>query len=104
MTAGGSPTCSSSRRYDEMGEPRQVVPVMLVVAAFSRHAELLDIARRQLEDRYGPIALAGDPYEFNQTGYYAPTMGAGLRKQFFAFRDFVMPDQLAAIKLTTNQM
>src|ERR1700683_104551 len=87
-----------------MGETRQCVPVMLVVAAFSRHADLLDIARRQLADRYGPVALASDPYEFNQTGYYAPTMGTGLRKQFFAFRDFVVPDQFASIKLTTNEL
>ncbi len=87
-----------------MGEPRQCVPVMLVVAAFSRHAELLEIARQGLENWYGPVALASPPYEFNQTEYYAPTMGTGLRKQFFAFADFVMPDQFASIKLATNEM
>jgi Domain of unknown function (DUF4416) len=87
-----------------MGETRQREPVMLVVAAFSRHAELLELGRRHLEDRYGPVALASEPYEFNQTGYYAPTMGMELRKQFFAFRDFVMPDQLASIKLAANEL
>lgn len=87
-----------------MGEPRRCVPVMLVVAAFSRYLELLELARKHLEDRYGPVALASPPYDFNQTGYYAPSMGTGLRKQLFAFRDFVMPDQLASIKLATNDM
>jgi hypothetical protein len=87
-----------------MGEPRQPVPVMLVVAAFSRHPEALAWARQRLQERFGPVALASTPFDFIQTAYYQPTMGAGLQKQFLAFREFIPADRLADIKLATNEL
>jgi hypothetical protein len=85
-----------------MADPRPVDPVLLIVAAFSRHPEALRWARERLEQTFGPIALASEPFDFIQTDYYARTMGVGLRKQFFAFRDLIAPDRLAEIKLITN--
>ncbi|OAI51377.1 hypothetical protein AYO44_00785 [Planctomycetaceae bacterium SCGC AG-212-F19] len=87
-----------------MGEPRQPVPVMLVVAAFSRHPEVLAWATQRLEERFGTVALASTPFAFNQTAYYQPTMGAELQKQFMAFRELIAPDWLAEIKLATNKL
>jgi hypothetical protein len=77
---------------------------MLVVAAFSRHPEALSWARQRLEQCYGPAVLASREYDFSQTEYYEPTMGAGLHKQFFAFRDLIAPETLAPIKLATNNL
>jgi hypothetical protein len=79
-------------------------PVLLIAAAFSRHAEALDWGRRELERHFGPVGLTSLPYEFNQTRYYEPSMGSGLRKCFFAFRELVAPERLAAIKLLTNEL
>ena len=87
-----------------MGEPRLHEPVALVIAAFSRHSEALAWARQRLEGCFGPIALASQPFEFRQTDYYAPTMGQGLQKQFFAFGNLVQPESLADFKLTTNAL
>jgi hypothetical protein len=87
-----------------MAEPRPVVPVLLVVAAFSRHPDALEWARGRLEAAYGPVGLPSPPFPFNQTAYYEATMGAGLRKQFLAFRDLIDPANLAAIKLHTNAL
>jgi hypothetical protein len=85
-----------------MADPRPVDPVLLIIAAFSRHSEVLGWARQRLEQTFGPIALASDPFDFVQTEYYQRTMGSGLRKQFFAFRDLIAPERLAEIKLITN--
>ena len=55
-----------------------------------------------MERVYGPVALASPPFDFHHTAYYEPTMGPGLRKCLFAFRDLVAPDCLPAVKLHTN--
>jgi hypothetical protein len=87
-----------------MAEPRPPLPVLLVVAAFSRHANAVAWARQRLEREFGPVGLAGEPFPFDQTAYYGPTMGADLRKQLLAFRDLVAPERLAEIKLRTNAL
>jgi hypothetical protein len=86
-----------------MAEPQLPVPVLLVVAAFSRHPEALAWAHQRLEREYGPILRAGDPFDFHHTSYYEPTMGAGLRKQLFAFK-LVAADCLPGVKLRSNAL
>jgi hypothetical protein len=87
-----------------MAEPRPVAPVLLVVAAFSRHAAALAWAGDRLEAAYGPTALACPPFDFNQTAYYEATMGPGLRKTFFAFQTLAPADCLPDVKRHTNAL
>jgi hypothetical protein len=87
-----------------MGEPLQPPPVLLVIAAFSRHLDALALARQWLEHAYGPIALTSPLYEFNQTRYYEEAMGPNLRKQLFAFQELVAEDCLPEVKLLTNAL
>jgi hypothetical protein len=87
-----------------MGELRSHPPVLLVVAAFSRHDAALLWARGKLQELYGPIALASELFPFQQTSYYESEMGPALRKQFLAFRDLIAPERLAPIKLQTNRL
>jgi hypothetical protein len=87
-----------------MAFPRPVVPSLLVVAAFSRHADALAWARERLQETYGPIALASEKFSFHQTDYYRVSMGTDLRKQFLAFQKLVATDSLATIKLHTNRL
>jgi hypothetical protein len=87
-----------------MAEPCLPAPVLLVVAAFSRHPAALAWARARLEREYGPILRAGEPFAFHHTGYYEPTMGPGLRKQLLAFGRLVGADCLPAIKLRSNEL
>jgi hypothetical protein len=87
-----------------VAEPRLPEPALLVVAAFSRHAEALAWARERLGQAFGPVALASVPFDFNQTRYYEAAMGPDLRKQFFAFHDLVAADCLAPVKLRTNAL
>jgi hypothetical protein len=87
-----------------MADPRQPSPVLLVIAAFSRHADALAWARQRLEALYGPVALTSPDYEFRQTDYYQASMGPHLRKQFLAFRNLIDPTRLADLKLQTNAL
>ena len=85
-----------------MGELRQVEPVLLLAAAFSRHAAALDWARERLASAWGPVALESAHFEFEETDYYRPTMGAGIRKCFWAFEPMLDPAELAQRKLEAN--
>ncbi len=80
------------------------MPVLLVVAAFSRHDDALRWGRERLEETCGPVGLASEPFLFNQTHYYEATMGSDLRKQFLAFERLVPPDCLPDVKLRTNAL
>ena len=87
-----------------MADPRTPVQVMLIVAAFSRHADALAWAGAQLVDHFGPLASLSPAFPFDQTSYYEPTMGSGLRKQLLAFRDLIGAEDLPRIKLQTNML
>jgi hypothetical protein len=87
-----------------MGELRLPDPVLLIVAAFSRHVEAVAWARQRLEQTFGSVAFASPPYAFNQTGYYEPEMGSGLSKQFLAFSRLVAAECLAEVKRLTNDL
>jgi hypothetical protein len=87
-----------------MATPRQPELALLVVAAFSRHPAALEWAQEQLQIVFGPVIWMSLPFDFNQTQYYTPTMGPGLRKQFLAFERLVPADILAEAKLRTNDL
>ena len=87
-----------------MAEPCPPVPGLLVVALFSRHADALRWGQVYLEQAFGPVGLAGEPFPFDQTAYYEPAMGPDLRKQLLAFRDLVPPDCLPEAKRRTNAL
>jgi hypothetical protein len=79
-------------------------PVLLIVAAFSRHGDALAWARKRLERMFGPLGLASPLFDFHQTRYYEPSMGPELRKQLLAFEQLVAADCLAPVKLATNDL
>lgn len=85
-----------------MAEAQNPDPVLLVVAAFSRHLPALVWADERLHLALGPVALTSPTFIFDQTAYYEPTMGTGLQKQFLAFANLVDPGRLADFKILTN--
>jgi hypothetical protein len=87
-----------------MAQPRQVANALLVVAAFGRHEAALAWARERLEASYGPVLRTSEPFVFDQTRYYEASMGAGLHKVLWAFRDLIDPTRLPDIKLATNAL
>jgi len=87
-----------------MGQVRLPPPVLLIIAAFSRHDEALRWAEEKLSACFGPIARTSPDFAFDQTRYYESSMGAGLRKRFLIFQDLIAAEQLADIKLRTNEL
>jgi hypothetical protein len=85
-----------------MGHIQPPSPVLLVLAITSRYADAIDWARDCAANLFGPIGLASPPFDFNETEYYAATMGAKLKKQFVTFERLVDPALLADIKRQTN--
>lgn len=81
-----------------------IEPVLLIVAAFSRHRGLLDETAHRLIVEFGPLALQGPSIDFRNTSYYEATMGTGLIKCFWAFERLLEPDQLAHTKRQTIQL
>lgn len=86
-----------------MGEITGAAPVMLLLAAFSRHGEALDWARHRAAQAWGPVSLASERFLFDETDYYQSTMGSGLRKCFWAFERPFDPARLPAIKIEANR-
>ena len=86
-----------------MGEPTPHSPVLLLLAAFSRHDDALDWARQRAVEAWGPIQRESTRFEFVETNYYDATMGTGLKKVFFAFQQPFDPERLVEIKLMTNR-
>jgi hypothetical protein len=86
-----------------MGQVQDPTPVLLIIAASSRYAAALQWARERAVESFGDIALSSPAFDFAETDYYTATMGAGLKKQFFAFERLVDPSQLAGIKRSTNE-
>jgi len=85
-----------------MGEACCPSPVLLLTAAFSRYEAALAWGRQRAVEAWGPIALESKAFDFDQTDYYEPTMGRGLRKVFWAFQRLIDPGCLAELKLQSN--
>ena len=87
-----------------MAQASRYPPALHVVAAFSRHQQVLDTVRERLAGHFGPIADMTLRYPFDQTRYYEPTMGNNLIKELIVFRNLVLADTLADIKTVTNNI
>jgi hypothetical protein len=85
-----------------MGKVAEPQWVLLILAAFSRHAGALAWAKQRASEAWGPVALESGRFAFDATDYYQPTMGAGIEKCFWAFERFVDPADLVELKLLTN--
>jgi hypothetical protein len=86
-----------------MGTAQEHSPVLLILAAFSRHDQALDWARKRSETEWGQIVLSSDIVPFDYTTYYEATMGGGLKKVLWAYEALIDPTQLVGIKHRTNE-
>jgi hypothetical protein len=81
-----------------------IEPQMLIVAAFSRHQQVLAWAQTRMQEVFGSLAREGPMIDFVQTRYYERTMGPNLKKRLLAFERLVEHDQLAATKRKTIEL
>jgi len=81
--------------------PRLVTPLLAMLA---NDAASFAVARKPLEELFGPVELQSQLYAFNKTEYYDASMGKGLQRQFFTFKRLADPAGLVDWKLTTNRL
>ncbi len=85
-----------------MGATQPPAPVLLLLAAFSRHVEALAWARHRAEQTWGPVFVESELRNFNETTYYEPTMGTELQKVLWGFERLQGAESLVNCKLLTN--
>jgi hypothetical protein len=85
-----------------MGQIKEPIPVVVLLAVTSRHPAAFQWARHQSETHWGAVELESRLFSFDQTQYYESTMGIGLKKQFLAFQDLIDPAGLSRLKIQTN--
>ena len=63
-----------------------------------------DSLRTELERLFGPADMVTEPFPFSFTDYYVPEMGEGIERFFISFSRLVSPDELAAVKTSTDRI
>jgi len=87
-----------------MSQPQKPKPVKLVIGLFMKDQGLLEPVAEVLTEKFGPLEVVGPWFAFNFTDYYAPEMGRPLFRRILAFKNLIGQDELAAIKIATNQI
>lgn len=87
-----------------MSTPKAPDPAKLVISVFLKEKELFDEIFRGLEKIAGPVDLMSKWLDFDFTDYYYKEMGAPLYRRVIAFKSLIEQEDLASIKLATNEL
>ena len=85
-----------------MGAIRDHEPVLPILALFSRDEPAIEWGIATAAAAWGDVLLRSEPFPFDDTEYYAPTMGTGLRKVLVAFKRLFDPVELPQRKHQAN--
>jgi hypothetical protein len=77
-------------------EPEPVKPILGIITRFTG---LFEDVKRVSTERWGPIELESQIFNFDFTEYYRPQMGTDLKRKFLSFRDLVRPEHIVELKL-----
>jgi hypothetical protein len=81
-----------------------IVPVKLFVVTLHRDAAILESVTLELIKLFGPIDWQSEDFPFDVTDYYEKEMGSKLLRKFLSFENLIMPDEIAEIKICTNEL
>jgi len=87
-----------------MAKARPSQPATLIAGILSAFPEMFDVCEEILAKEYGPVSLSSDVFDFTYTDYYNEEMGEGIKRKFLAFERLIQPDEIAAIKIRTNEI
>lgn len=87
-----------------MSLPQTPNPAKLVIGLFMKDKDLIELMATELTDKFGPVDTVSAWLAFDFTSYYASEMGIPLFRRMFSFKDLIRQDDLAAIKLITNDI
>jgi len=81
-----------------------IAAVKLFVVTLHHDSAILESATSELIKLFGPIDWQSDDFQFDVTDYYEKEMGSKLLRRFLSFQDLIMPDEIAEIKIRTNEL
>jgi hypothetical protein len=87
-----------------MSMPREPKKAKLVVGFFMKDKNMLKPFAEKLDHAFGPVDMVSPWIPFDFTGYYETEMGAPLFRRLLTFETLVPQDQLAQVKLYTNEL
>jgi hypothetical protein len=87
-----------------VSRPREPQPVKLIASILGADMQAADRLIERLRHAFGDTDYVSEPLKFDFTDYYEPEMGTGLQRRLISFARLIMPDELPAIKLATNQL
>ncbi|MCS7250564.1 MAG: DUF4416 family protein [candidate division WOR-3 bacterium] len=87
-----------------MGEIKPPQKVKVVVGYITNDVNLINKVNENLSFLLGPVDLTSDIIDFNFTDYYEKEMGKELKRQWVSFKNLMMPDFLAELKIKTNEI
>jgi Domain of unknown function (DUF4416) len=82
-----------------MAQPTSPSPVKLFVVTLHRDVSILEEAIRQFKAEWGETDFESEDFVFDETDYYEPEMGSGLRRRFYSFARLLPPDRIVEAKL-----
>jgi len=87
-----------------MGTRESFIPQKLVVGILFSGGDKRGAVEALLGKEFGEIDFTSGILPFTYTHYYDDEMGPGISRYFVSFRRLVNPENLASIKIVTNEM
>jgi len=87
-----------------VSQPQETKKIKLISSLFSPEGALIDTGIKEMEQQFGPVDWVSEVLPFNRTRYYEKEMGWPLYRRFISFLTLIMPESIADIKLTTNEL
>ncbi len=87
-----------------MGTPKPHTPVKLFYAILFVDAKDPVELKTLLTEKYGPIDMQSEIFDFNYTCYYNKEMNGNIKRIFYSFEKLIDARRLCAIKLESNSM
>ena len=85
-------------------QPQSVTPVKLIIGILYTNEQRLAQAMAMLSETYGKIDYQSPVYNFTISEYYYPEMGSPIFRQFISHQKLIYPNQIAKIKIETNDI
>jgi hypothetical protein len=81
-----------------------IASVKLFIVTLHRDLEILQSATSDMITLFGPVDWQSEDFPFDVTNYYEKEMGTELLRRFYSFQNLIMPDEIADIKIRTNEL
>jgi len=81
-----------------------IAPVKLFVVTLHRDPAILKSTTLELIETFGPIDWQSEDFTFDVTDYYEKEMGSELLRRFLSFQNLIMPEEIAELKIRTNEL